>query len=456
MTEPVASPRDKSSNQVVVDPAGQLTVEPGAAQRLSQFPGRYKVVPTTGELIILQRMGAETRDQSATAIAPGRVALAGEIDGVGGLVDVINFVHGNGWSGQLSAVDGAVRKTIYFRRGDVITAASNVPEDRLGAILYRYGIVSYEQLADAVKQAGGATRLGQVLIERGLLSPHDLYQYVRKQIEEIFFSVLVLLQGNFYFYRTDDDSGPSSQILMSTKTLLFEGVRRIDELAFFREKLPSASTVLVRRHPQPNEKLGPPEMKVLDLVDGVRDIATIARLTHLGEFEATKLLYQLLQSGFVALPTAKPSLQVRVTRRGDSLDDMYGRILDTFNAVFAKIFVAVSARGKRENLEKGMESFFGSVAEFAPLFVGIGLGTDGTLNREQVLANLRIAPTDNRLDYLHRGLNELLFFELFTAGEAVDRKEEIELHQRLNQILREVPESAVYEDHAPEITIESA
>ena len=43
-----------------------------------------------------------------------------------------------------------------------------------------------------------------------------------------------------------------------------------------------------------------------------------------------------------------------------------------------------------------------------------------------------------KLDYLQRGLNELLFFELFTAGEAVDRKEEVELHRRLDAILREV------------------
>jgi hypothetical protein len=65
-----------------------------------------------------------------------------------------------------------------------------------------------------------------------------------------------------------------------------------------------------------------------------------------------------------------------------------------------------------------------------------------------------MAPTDNKLDYLHRGLNELLFFELFTAGEAVDRREEIELHQRLNQILREVPSAQEDEDLEPEITVE--
>ena len=77
------------------------------------------------------------------------------------------------------------------------------------------------------------------------------------------------------------------------------------------------------------------------------------------------------------------------------------------------------------------------MAEFAPLFVGLSMDDKGTLARDQLLANLDMAPTDDKLDYLHRGLNELLFFELFTAGEAVDRREEIELHQRLNQIIRD-------------------
>jgi hypothetical protein len=96
------------------------------------------------------------------------------------------------------------------------------------------------------------------------------------------------------------------------------------------------------------------------------------------------------------------------------------------------------------------------VADFAPLFASITVAKDGTLPREQVRANLRMAPTENKLEYLHRGLNELLFFELFTAGEAVDRREEIELHQRLNQILREVPgQGQANDEFAPDITIES-
>ncbi|HEX9102224.1 MAG TPA: DUF4388 domain-containing protein [Polyangia bacterium] len=432
---------DRERNVVLIEADGRVKIDSEAQRRLAGRPGRFRVVPTTGEIVILQRVAEGRAGTSVSGIAPGKVTLAGEVDAVGGLVDVINFILSQQWSGQLAIVERVARKTIYFRRGDVRTAASNVPEDRLGAILYRYGVVSDEQLQTALGASGGAAKLGQILVEQNLLTPHDLYTYVRKQVEEIFWSVLVLQSGAFYFYRTDEDQGPVSQLSLSTKQLLFDGVRRIDELGYFREKLPSSELVLQRRHPPPATKLEPKEERVLDLVNGVRDIAAIARQSHLGEFETTKVLYQLLTSGFVDTKQ-EPVVKMSAPRPGDSLLDIFGKVVDAFNEVYAKIYAAVEQRGKAQPLVKGLESFFGSVAEFAPLFVGLAMDEHGTLAREQLLANLNMAPPDDKLDYLHRGLNELLFFELFTAGEAVDRREEIELHQRLNQIIRDRGESA--------------
>lgn len=426
---------DRDRNVVVIEGDGRVKLDAEAQRRLAGRPGRFRVVPTTGEIVILQRVADDRVGTSVSGIAPGRVTLAGEVDAVGGLVDVINFILSQTWSGQLAIVDGSARKTIYFKRGDVRTAASNVAEDRLGAILYRYGVVSEEQLQAALGASGGAAKLGQILVEQGLLTPHDLYTYVRKQVEEIFFSVLVMRAGAFYFYRTDEDEGPVSQLSLSTKQLLFDGVRRIDELGYFREKLPSPDLVLQRRHPAPPTKLEAKEERVLLLVDGARDIAAIARQSHLGEFETTKVLYQLMTSGFVDTKQ-QPVVKMTTSRPGDSLQDIFGKVIDAFNEVYAKIYSAVEQRGKAQPLLKGLESFFGSVAEFAPLFVGLSMDEGGTLSPDALLANLHMAPTDDKLDYLHRGLNELLFFELFTAGEAVDRREEIELHQRLNQIIR--------------------
>jgi hypothetical protein len=421
-------------NVVLIDADGRVSVDHEAQRRLAGRPGRFRVVPTTGEIVILQRV-AETRAQgSVSVITPGKVTLAGEVDAVGGLVDVINFILHNQWSGQLAIVDGLARKAIHFRRGDVRSAASNVPEDRLGSILYRLGAVTDEQLKSALQAAGPGGRLGQVLVERAILTAHDLYTYVRKQVEEIFFSLLVQRAGSFYFYRTDEDHGPVSQLMLPTKQLLFDGVRRIDELSYFRAKLPSTDIVLSRRHPAPLQKLEPRHERLLGLVDGTRDLRTIARTSHLGEFETTKILFQLLTSGFVE-PKTQPTIPVQPIRAGDSIEDVYGKVVDTFNDVYAKIYAAIQQHDKTEVLQKGLDSFFASVGDFAPLFVGLTVDARGTLSREQLLANLSMAPTDDKLDYLHRGLNELLFFELFTAGEAVDRREEIELHQRLNQII---------------------
>jgi hypothetical protein len=435
-------------NVVIIDEEGHLVVEPGAERKLVGHSGRYRVIPTAGEIVILQRVdpGARTESSSASGLYGGRVALAGDVDAAGGLIDIIHFVHANNWSGQLSVIEGANRKTIHFRRGDIRTAASNVAEDRLGAILYRFGVVDESTLAAAIKSSTGSARLGQILVEKGALTAHELYTYVRKQVEEIFFSLLVLRKGSFYFYRTADEVGPASQLKLSTKVLLFEGVRRIDELSYFRQKLPSPDIVLQKREPQPDDRLGPREQRVLGFVDGVRDIASVARLSHLGEFETTKALYQLLQAEFVQLRPAASALEVKaVAKGGSSVDDLHARILDTFNAVYAKIWRAVDEKGKRDQMVRGLDSFLASADGFAPLFVGVELSADGRLPRDVLLANLQFAPTNNRVDYLHRGLSELLYFELFTAGEAVDRREQQELHEKLDAILLE---------DAPDITIE--
>src|SRR5262249_32954802 len=148
-------------------------------------------------------------------------------------------------------------------------------------------------------------RFGQILVETGALTTVDLYQFVRKQVEEIFYSVLVMRSGEYYFYRTSDEDVPPSQLQLSTKQLLFEGVRRIDEMGYFRERLPGPDVVLERRDPPPpatgDNKLPPRVARLLSLIDGKKNLATLARESHLGEFEVTKVCFQLLHAEWVAV-----------------------------------------------------------------------------------------------------------------------------------------------------------
>ena len=426
----MSADRDVSRELLRVSADGHVSVGADAATRLAKRAGTYRVLPTSDDLVLLQRVGA-----SGQAPAAGRVLLSGEVDHQGGLIDILHFIHTNTWSGHLDIVSGKVRKALHFRRGDVQSAASNVPEDRLGAILFRFGLVSESALERALaKAAGTPNRIGQILVEESAISAHDLYSSMRRQVEEIFYSALALREGAFYFYRAGEDEGPPSQLLLSSKALLFEGVRRIDELSYFRQKLPSNEAVLVRREPPPTEKLKPIEERVLQLIDGTRSVAHVARHSQLGEFDATRVLFHLLQAGWVQPRAARAELEAAGAAVGA---DTQTQIAIVFNDVYKKIHAAVAQNGKETALRRGLESFFSSVAEFSPLFVGIAAEADGSIPIDQLLANLAMSPVADKVDYLHRGLNELLFFELFTAGEAVDRREEIELHQRLSQILKD-------------------
>src|ERR1700704_3449426 len=105
-------PSDDPDNAVTIDADGSVSVGPQALKRLAAHAGEFRIVPSTGGLVILQRIGGEGQPgagSTSSLIPPGRVTLAGAIDTSLGMVDMINFVHGNSWSGQLSVVDATVR-----------------------------------------------------------------------------------------------------------------------------------------------------------------------------------------------------------------------------------------------------------------------------------------------------------------------------------------------------------
>src|SRR5579883_184791 len=348
---------------ILIDAAGEFVLEGrAAARRLSTRAGRYRLVPSSENLVVLQRVDRD--DDPARA----RVVIAGDVERAAGqrsmLADVVRFIHANGWSGHLVVLDEHLRKTLAFQGGELAGATSNQPEDRIGAVLYRAGRITSDDLERVLAhRPEGTPRFGQRLVEAGALTAHDLYRYVHVQVEEIFHSVLQLRRGEYYFQRAPDDSGDDAPapVRLSTKQLLLDGLRRIDELDSFRREIPGPDAILVRRHPEPDVKPAARESRVLALVDGIRDVAAIARHSHLGEFEATKALFQLVHLGFVQLAPRPSPAQQPPSRESLAL------LVAVCNEGHARIHQAVAAHGRQEQLFQWLDSFFESAGEYAPL-----------------------------------------------------------------------------------------
>ena len=154
-------------------------------------------------------------------------------------------------------VDGEISRSIYFDGGSVIGVLTNVADERLGEVLFRFGVITREQVDRTVEASkASGKRFGEVIMELDFVRAEDLFPMMARQVEEVFYTVLQLSSGSFYFFDRYDEKLLSQRHNLNVSGLLMEGVRRMDEMRFFREKVPTDEYV-----PMPTNVAGkkPPE-----------------------------------------------------------------------------------------------------------------------------------------------------------------------------------------------------
>src|SRR5207237_2191539 len=131
-------------------------------------------------------------------------------------------------TGPLRLVRGRVAKTLYLSDGRLIFATSTDPDDRLGEMLLRKGLISYRSLEESVRAIKAGKRQGTLLVESGAIRSKDLIGGVTEQVQEIIYSVFQWEEGSFEFQEGDLPSREVIVLRMSTSDLIMEAVRRID------------------------------------------------------------------------------------------------------------------------------------------------------------------------------------------------------------------------------------
>jgi hypothetical protein len=390
-------------------------LEADATRDLAGREGVYRVLPTPRGVILMR--GVEPT-------ATSTIRLAGELRAPGAVCDVFMMLAQMGWRGQLVLTDARATRTLFFDGGNVLGAQTNVEEERLGAVMYRYGVLSRDDLATVAAHTKRGARFGAVALELELISERDVFRCLRHQVEEITFASFAQASGTFCFLDDFDASKLVSHQVISARALLMDGITRMDEIRYFREKVPSADYV---PRPVPNPPAPPAvDYKVtFDLIDGIRSVAELGRLTGKGEFAVTKDVYGLERSGHISI---KPP-----TRAGGAL-----AALQLTNRVLQVIHTEADAAGKGRELRKGLASFAGSGSRtYGSLFLMSAPQPDGTLDFARVQENLqRWSGGAERA--LRRTLYEYVSFAIFCVGAAAGRQREEALGEALRAELREL------------------
>jgi tetratricopeptide (TPR) repeat protein len=215
----------------------------------------------------------------------------------------IRKVRQERWSGVLAMTQGEITKGLYFVEGEIAFAASTVEEDRLGANLFRIGRITEAQFRDALASAQEpGRRIGQALIEAGVLSPGELAAAVTGQVERIVLSVLRWTSGVLQ-RRTMDRPLPADLALdLNTARLLLLGARLFPDIERLSERLGGDETRLRRVAPRPFSydlvPSSPAERAVLALCARPARLGQLLQLPH-SRSRVIRAVYALVAGGML-------------------------------------------------------------------------------------------------------------------------------------------------------------
>lgn len=348
------------------------------------------------------------------------VRIAGEITSAGAMCDVFALLGQTGWKGELVVLNESNARSVFFEQGNVVGATTNVDAERIGMVLYKFGVITAEQHEGILKRVETGARYGRAAVELGMVTQEQVFHFLGKQIDEVVLSTLLIGDGTFFFLDGFDSARLVARHVVSANALLMDAVTRMDEIRYFQERIPSSGHI-PQRLPNPNPA-SEEFAATLEAVDGNRSVEEVGRATGKGEFATTKDLYALLQSKHVA---------IHPPRLGAGLP----AIVETVNEVLRIVHREADDAGLGPELRASLSSFAVGAGVYDILFRAAGPDSAGALSADRVAENASlVARSEDPQQIVLQMLLDYLGFAVFSVGSVLGPEKESELTQRVGAI----------------------
>jgi curved DNA-binding protein CbpA len=136
-------------------------------------------------------------------------------------------IYLNNLKGQLVFRKGHVRKFLFFQDGFLIHARTNESKELLGEVLFRTGRISRETHAKLDALIEPKKSIGEILIEKNLISREDLKEGLEIQMREIILNMFPVFYADFNFENKDQFAQETFDVKIAIPTLIEDGIRRM-------------------------------------------------------------------------------------------------------------------------------------------------------------------------------------------------------------------------------------
>jgi hypothetical protein len=397
---------------ITIERGGKLTLPPAVAKALGG--NNLRLASVSAHHLLLE------------SAAGGSVQMSGRVGDIG-IVDLLSFFNMFRKSGLLHFTLAGGDRSLYFQKGEIVYAASSFPEEEIGEILYSLGKFDREVLHGARQLANGSEGLSRILVDQGVITSKDLWAATRNQVEMIVYNLFAFQQGAFVYIDCPLDDDKAVSLSMNTQNLIMEGLRRVDERAVYMQKVKSLDAVPVAGESVPND-LDSTSQKMVALIQaGVGDVKELLRRSGSGEFDALRLLSQLVERGVVRMEEA-PTVAVEGT---------LGEVVTIFNGVLTAMHALVSAQNPLFREE--VSTFLRDLPQpFSYVFRRTTLKEDGSVDGGRILANLAGLEEGDKLRLLSESLSELIYMECIAARRELGATDSAELIKRVQDVSQRV------------------
>ncbi len=345
------------------------------------------------------------------------------------LPDVLSFLAMIRGGGKLVVRRAQLERSIHWKDGEIVFASSNSPEHSLGQFLLRNGKITQQQYDESKRRVTPQLRHGKLLVQMGAISPKDLWWGVKNQVLEIIYSLFTWKDGDFALYDSVEDLAQERIMLqINTSSVIMEGIRRLDESARIREKIPGLDVVFVKV-PGIAPDFGSldmtdVEMAVYNNIDGKLNVRELTGRSDLTEFEVTRILFQLLSARLIEVAQEAKNFRPVFLDVEDSPELL--KVISTYNDMFGRLFAALENRVGEDQAREIFMTILQN-AETDELWAGVFFDQYGRFDENMLIANISELPFERRKTVLDEGLNTLLSVQLFEVSQHLDQAGKVDV-----------------------------
>ncbi len=383
-------------------------LESPSAARLGLEPGeRVRLLAGSSHTLLLgrERLGEPVVDGLVLAADLSMLPLA----------DLLRTVGESRLSGLLHVTAGEHAKSLHLHGGEVVFATSNQPLDRLGESLVRAGVLTLEQLREAERAFASGQRFGKALVERGLLTPRELWHGVKYQVEEIVRSLFLYERARLWLWQGPLQADNVVRLALPLPRLISEGIARRDEVQRLVRMLDD-DRVRIASVPEAEPNLAANERVLWSALGSESSFRAARERAGLDAVTAARWIHLLRLAGAVRLVRAREATayfgeEDLVVHDEEAVRERVTGYSKLLSMLAAPIVAAEGDAPLRERLGRAVEEL---AARFPDLLRGVAPGPGASFDPE-ALAQRAVALADAAEDQVDAAFEELasyLAFEL--------------------------------------------